>query len=96
MRHKADHQHKTTGRKPDAERTITTRNSDVGEAKRTRAIRASEAEHKQTMMLKWNVEEISTKALAEFAMKKLKRKQKIPSRPNAWQKGRKLKSRGFR
>jgi hypothetical protein len=40
---KEDHQTKTTGRKPGAQRTVTTRDSDVGELKRTQRMRIREA-----------------------------------------------------
>jgi hypothetical protein len=49
---KPDHLHRTTGRKPGAERTVTTRGSDVGEAARTRSIRDSSIVHQAKRALK--------------------------------------------
>jgi hypothetical protein len=50
--HKDCHLWRTTGRKPGATKTVTTRNSDVGEAARTRGISAAQAEFRRRILHK--------------------------------------------
>ncbi len=49
---KGQHGQKTTGRKEGAEKTVTTRNSDVGEAARARKIVLTEQQHQMRMLAK--------------------------------------------
>lgn len=51
-RRRGNHGEKTFGRKEGAERTVTTRGSDVGEAPRTRDLRDSHQQHRATMAAK--------------------------------------------
>lgn len=84
---KAAHDERTFGRKEGAQKTVSTRGSDVGERARTRDIRASQAEHAAAMQAKSTGE----------APPAQKRKRKIALRVDPWpQSGRKLQSRGFR
>jgi hypothetical protein len=83
-RKKAEHLEKTTGRKPGAERTATTRGSDVGEAKRMRDIRTTDAIHRAKMASKGGRYEEAAAILASVKEPKGKHrriKRKIPSRP---------------
>lgn len=82
LRRREDHAEKTFGRKAGAEKTVTTRSSDVGEAKRTRDIKAAEAVHRAKLLLKAGDQSgaDSVLASARFLKKHKRRKQKIPSR----------------
>jgi hypothetical protein len=81
---RADHDQHTFGRKPGAEKTVTTRGSDVGERARTRAIQASEAVHQAQLASKVGDYKGAAVILASARQKRQKRK--IPSRPFANQK----------
>jgi hypothetical protein len=50
--HKDCHLWRTSGRKPGAAKTVTTRGSDVGEAARSRAITATQAEFRRRLLRK--------------------------------------------
>jgi len=77
-----DHDERTFGRKAAAERTVTTRGSDVGEAKRTRDIRASEAMHDAKLASKAGDYAKAAAILASVKVPRKKlNKRKIPSRP---------------
>jgi hypothetical protein len=52
-REKSDHQQKTTGRKPGAERTITTKGSDVGLAAKFRRLEAKPSKKRAVRARKW-------------------------------------------
>lgn len=78
---KAEHLHKTTGRKPDAERTVTTAGSDLGEAARTRSIRDTLAIHEAKMASKAGDFTAAAQILGAVKRKsRLKPKSRIPSR----------------
>jgi hypothetical protein len=75
-----NHDERTFGRKAGASKTVTTRGSDVGEAARTRDIRASDAVHRAAMASKAGHFEAAAAILS--SVKKPRRpKKKIPSRP---------------
>lgn len=76
---KGQHLQKTTGRKEGASSTVTTRGSDVGEAKRTRDIAANNAVHQATMASKAGDYEGAAQILAT-APKPPRQKEKIKSR----------------
>jgi len=77
---KRTHLQKTTGRKEDAERTVTTRGSDVGEAARTRHIQDSETIH-QAKMLHRVDPDAARRLLGSVRQKtRLRPKRKIASR----------------
>jgi hypothetical protein len=86
-RRKAKHLEKTIGRKAGAERTVSTRGSDVGEAARSRSIQAREAVHRASAASKAGRYAEAAEILAQArSNRKLKnkidrRKRKIPSRP---------------
>jgi hypothetical protein len=71
---KAEHLEKTTGRKAGAEKTVTTRGSDVGEAARTRGIKRTQAAHQARMEAKQIGAEVPVEPIR-------KRTRKIASRP---------------
>lgn len=83
---KKDHLYKTVGRKPDAEKTVTTRGSDVGERSRIQDIRASEAVHLARIAAKKGnqLEADTILASVRFKKKHLRQKRKIPQRKNPW------------
>jgi hypothetical protein len=74
-----DHLERTTGRKAGAECTVTTRGSDIGERKRVRDIKASEAVHKALMASKAGDHTSAADILANVKPKRPKKR--IPSRP---------------
>lgn len=77
----ADHDFKTFGRKPDAEKTVTTRGSDVGEAAHRRAVVDSEKLHAAKMASKAGDYKEAAEILATARPRVKKPKRKIPSRP---------------
>lgn len=83
-----EHLEKTTGRKHDAEKTVTTRGSDLGERSRTQDIKASEAVHRARIAVKSGLQAEADQILStvRFKKKHLKPKQKIPGRANPWPK----------
>lgn len=83
-RRKAAHLQKTTGRKEGAERTVTTRDSDVGERARARNIRDSERLHHAALAAK-----VGNHSRAALLRSQVER----PSRLSTQK--RKLQSRGF-
>lgn len=83
---KAAHAERTFGRKAGAEKTVTTRGSDVGERARTRDIRRSEAEHQAAITGKGAVRP-ACPGKAYW-----RKKRELQSR---WPKGRKMQSKGF-
>lgn len=66
---KAEHRRRTFGRQPGAEKTVTTRGSDVGERARTRRLRRAQAAHERAMSEKHQ------------AAATTRPKRKLPSRP---------------
>jgi hypothetical protein len=82
-RRKPEHAKKTYGREPGAEKTVTTRGSDVGEASRTKDIVASEAIHAARMASKAGDYTKAAELLAAGRQRKKPTKRKIPSRPFA-------------
>lgn len=80
---KGQHLEKTTGRKEGAERTVTTRGSDVGEAARTIAISDSEAIHQAKIASKNG----DYKAVTEILSTVKRKRRLIPKK--------KIQSRGF-
>jgi hypothetical protein len=68
------HQERTTGRRPGAEKTVTTRGSDVGERARTKRIKARLETHTAALNAKAGLLVIPAPA-------KKRPKRKIPSRP---------------
>lgn len=80
-----EHLYRTTGRKPGAERTVTTRGSDVGEAARIRDIQETEARHQAIMAAKAGLATNDMGAvidgLAPVGRSIPKPTRKIPSRP---------------
>jgi hypothetical protein len=86
---KEDHLYKTTGRKPGAEKTVTTRGSDVVEAARAKKIKAHHAEHLSKMAVKagqkYDPERMKGNpepwALSHAGEPKKKFKRKWPTRP---------------
>jgi len=87
---KEEHLQRTTGRVPGAEKTSTTRGSDVGEASRTRKIKNNDALHRAAMASKQGNYSGAAEILANAKPKKPKKK--IPSRgfpkrqrPMTWQ-----------
>jgi hypothetical protein len=97
LRAKDEHLHKTTGRKPGAELTATTRGSDIGEAKRTRDIRTTDAIHRAKMASKAGRFDEAASILASVKERKGKHrrpKRKIPARVNPWPPSRKFNSCG--
>lgn len=79
-----EHDFRTFGRKPGAEKTVTTRGSDAGEAARIRDIKGSEERHQAIMAAKTALavrdKDAVIEALAPIAKKQWP-KQKIASRP---------------
>jgi hypothetical protein len=90
-RRKSEHLEKTTGRKPGAIRTATTRGSDIGEARRIRDITITDAMHRAKMASKAGRFDEAASILASVRERKGKHrrtKRKIPSRPwNARRRG---------
>jgi hypothetical protein len=84
----ADHDEKTFGRKADAEKTVTTRGSDVGEAAHQRAVVDSEKLHQAALASKNGDFKSAAAILATARPRARKPKRKIPSRP--FPKGRKF------
>jgi hypothetical protein len=82
-RRKAEHAKKTYGREPGAEKTVTTRGSDVGEAARTKDIRATDALHQAALASKAGDYTKAAVLLAAGRERKKRSKRKIPSRPFA-------------
>jgi len=80
------HLQKTTGRAPGAERTVTTRGSDVGERARTSDIRARQAVHDARIAAKHGRHDEAAEILGrvKFKKKHTRPKQKIPQRKNPW------------
>jgi hypothetical protein len=77
----ADHDEKTFGRKAGAERTVTTRGSDVGEAAHQRAVVDSEKLHQAALASKNGDFKSAAAILATARPRAKKHKRKIPSRP---------------
>lgn len=76
---RADHLHKTTGRKPGAERTIHNRGSDRGEAAHVKAVLSTEKLHQAKLAAKAGDNDALKHLLG---VEKPKRpRSKIPSRP---------------
>ena len=71
---KDEHLERTTGRKAGAEKTVTTRGSDVGERARTQAIKDTQAFHKAIMASKSGDHVGAAAILANTKPKKLKKK----------------------
>ena len=73
------HDYRTFGQKPDAEKVVTTRGSDIGEAARVRDIRHTQVLHEVKMAVKRG----DPAAIARILQveKKSKPKRSIPSRP---------------
>jgi hypothetical protein len=86
-RRKAEHLEKTIGRKEGAEKTVSTRGSDVGEAARSRDIQVNEAIFRAAMASKAGRYNEAAKILAgarknpKLRQKLTRPKRKIPSRP---------------
>jgi hypothetical protein len=80
---RGNHDKKTFGREPGAEKTVTTRGSDVGEAARTKDIRASEALHQAALASKAGDYTKAAELLAAGRERKKRPKRQIPSRPFA-------------
>jgi len=79
--HAAKHLEKTTGRKAGAQRTVTTRGSDVGEAARAKSISDSTALHRAKVLLKGGDKDGAADALASIRnRRRLKPKRKIANR----------------
>lgn len=78
---KTEHDRRTFGRPPGAERTITTRGSDIGEAGRIKDIQATEAVHRARMASKAGNYRKAGEILAGAPRRAFRRKRKIPSRP---------------
>jgi len=76
---KDEHLERTSGRKAGAEKTVTTRGSDVGEAARVRKIKNNDALHRAAMASKAGDFRASAEILANARPKKPKKK--IPSKP---------------
>jgi hypothetical protein len=85
---KPDHDLKTFGRKPGAAITVTTRDSDTGEAARVRDIQASDAIHRAKIASKQGRYKDAALILAAVPKRRLKPKKKIRSNPT-------IQSRGF-
>lgn len=83
---KANHLYKTVGRKPGAEKTVTTRGSDVGERSRVQDIRVSEAVHLARIAAKSGNQAEADDILSsvKFKKKHVRHKRKIPQRVNPW------------
>jgi hypothetical protein len=82
-RRKAEHAKKNYGREPGAEKTVTTRGSDVGEAARMKDILASDAIHQARLASKAGDYTKAAELLATGRARKKRPKRKIPSRPFA-------------
>jgi hypothetical protein len=94
LKEKALHDEKTFGRKAGAAKTVTTRNSDVGEAAHTRDIRDTELLHQAAMIEKAGDRPRAEAYRGLVRKSRLKPRRKIPSRPFSKQK-RPLRSRSF-
>jgi hypothetical protein len=76
-----DHDQKTFGRKAGAERTVTTRGSDIGEAAHIRSVSDTEAVHAAKLASKRGDHKEAARLLSTVKLKRNKRpKRKIPSR----------------
>jgi hypothetical protein len=90
-----EHDEKTFGRKPGAERTVTTRGSDVGEGARTKDIQTSEAIHQAALASKDGDYKRSAEILASAPKQsRLKPKREWPSK--SFPKGRSFPKRAKR
>ncbi|NEV75537.1 hypothetical protein DYI24_00380 [Rhodopseudomonas sp. BR0C11] len=79
---KPEHRELTTGRKEGAEKTVTTRGSDVGERARIRDIRTSEMIHQAKLASRAGDSARAAELLSSVPKKsRLKPKRKIRSRP---------------
>lgn len=94
-----EHDFRTFGRKPDAEKVVTTRGSDLGEAARIRKIRQTQAIHAARMVLKGGELRVESEnvgmvanAIAPYSEG---RAQPKPKKKYQWAQGRKLQSRPF-
>jgi len=74
-----DHDYRTFGRKPDAEKTVTTAGSDINNAEKTRHLRLKNAVHDARIAAKSG--DYSKAAEILSTVKPPKPKRKIPSRP---------------
>lgn len=83
---KGAHDERTFGRKEGAEKTVTTRGSDVGERARSSDIRATKAVHDARLALKAGRQDRADEILAgaRFKKKHLRPKRKIPQPKNPW------------
>jgi hypothetical protein len=86
LRRKAEHKEKTFGRREGAAKTVTTRGSDIGEAKRTRKIRAKHTSHRKNMEIKSGLVILTSPAVGsttrkDWIFENLPTRSKIPSRP---------------
>lgn len=78
---KGRHKELTTGRREGAEKTVTTRGSDVGERARTRDIRTDELLHKAKLASKaGDYKKVNELILSVPKKSRLKAKRKIPGR----------------
>lgn len=84
---KAQHLQETTGRKEGADKTVTTRGSDVGEAARTREAIDREKLHKAAALLKAGQADEAAAIIATRDPRKVRREQRHPKQ--------KIQSRGF-
>jgi hypothetical protein len=77
-----DHDYKTFGRKPDADKTVTTRGSDIGESTHVRHVRDTETLHDAKLALKRGDPAEVAEILGCVRQKtRLGHKRKIPSHP---------------
>ncbi len=85
---KRDHLEKTTGRKADAERTVSTAGSDMGNRRKTSDIRAAEAFHKVALAVKAGDHQRAAIILSTANLKKkhTRPKQRIKQRATPWPK----------
>ena len=75
-----EHDERTFGRKADAEKTVTTRGSDIGEAARVRNIRDTQAIHQAKIALKDGDEKRAAELLATVRKKSRFKKRSIANR----------------
>ncbi len=85
---KREHLEKTTGRKADAAKTVTTAGSDMGNRRKSADIRAAEAKHKAALARKDGNHTLAAGILATAHLKKkhTRPKQKIKQRATPWPK----------
>jgi hypothetical protein len=82
LKRHAEHDEKTFGRKAGAERTVTTRGSDIGERARSRDIQTTEAIHRAAAASKRGDFKAAAEILATAPKQsRLKPKKSWPSRP---------------